>query len=209
MKIRKMLGAMVLCLMTFLAIGCGNGQSAEKTDAGSAQAQSAESKVDKAMNKTLVVYFSRSGNTEYAAKEIARETGADIFKVEPTDNSYEADYDTVVALAKKELQEGARPAFKGQLENIDQYDTVYIGSPVWWGDMPMILYTFLDKYNLSGKKIAPFTTHEGSGLGQVPKNLQNYVPGAKVVEGLAIRGSSVRNAGSDIQAWVEKVKSAQ
>ena len=207
MKIRKVLGALALCMMTFLAIGCGSSQGAAKTDVS---AQAAEnSNVDKAVNKTLVVYFSRSGNTEYVAQEIAKETGADIFKVEPTDDSYQADYNTVVDLAKKELQEGARPPFQGQVENIGQYDTIYIGSPVWWGDMPMILYTFLDKYDLSGKKLAPFVTHEGSGLAQIPQNLQKQVPNAKVVDGLALRGSSARNSADEIKSWVEKVKSAQ
>ena len=211
MKIRKVLGALALCMMTFLAIGCGSSQGAAKADgAGSAQTQTAENtKVDKAVNKTLVVYFSRSGNTEYVAQEIAKETGADIFKVEPTDDSYQADYNTVVDLAKKELQEGARPPFQGQVENIGQYDTIYIGSPVWWGDMPMILYTFLDKYDLSGKKLAPFVTHEGSGLAQIPQNLQKQVPNAKVVDGLALRGSSARSSADEIKSWVEKVKSAQ
>lgn len=207
MKIRKVLGALALCMMTFLAFGCGSSQGAAKTDVS---AQAAEnSNVDKAMNKTLVVYFSRSGNTEYVAQEIAKETGADIFKVEPTDDSYQADYNTVVDLAKKELQEGARPPFQGQVENIGQYDTIYIGSPVWWGDMPMILYTFLDKYDLSGKKLAPFVTHEGSGLAQIPQNLQKQVPNAKVVDGLALRGSSARSSADEIKSWVEKVKSAQ
>ena len=211
MQIRKVLGALALCMMTFLAFGCGSSQGADKeTAVGASQAQATEAgKEDTAMNKTLVVYFSRSGNTEYVAQEIAKATGADIFKVEPTDDRYDADYDTVVDLAKREQQQGARPEFQGQVENMAQYDTVYIGTPNWWADMPMIMYSFLDKYDLSGKKIAPFVTNEGSGLSQIPQSIQQAEPDAKVVEGLALRGSRVRSSGGEITSWVEKVQAAK
>ena len=211
MQIRKVLGALALCMMTFLAFGCGSSQGADKQEVvGASQAQATEAnKEDTAMNKTLVVYFSRSGNTEYVAQEIAKATGADIFKVEPTDDRYDADYDTVVDLAKREQQQGARPEFQGQVENMAQYDTVYIGTPNWWADMPMIMYSFLDKYDLSGKKIAPFVTNEGSGLSQIPQSIQQAEPDAKVVEGLALRGSRVRSSSGEITSWVEKVQAAK
>ncbi len=210
MQIRKTLGALALCMMTFLAFGCGSSQGADKQDTAGAATQAAgSSKEEAVMNKTLVVYFSRSGNTEYVAQEIAKATGADIFKIEPTDDRYDGDYNAVVDLAKQEQQEGARPEFQGQVENMAQYDTVYIGSPNWWSDMPMIMYSFLDKYDLSGKKIAPFVTNEGSGLSRIPQSIQQHEPDAQVVEGLALRGSSVRSSGAEISAWVEKVQAAK
>lgn len=210
MKAGKVLGALALCMMTFLAFGCGSSQGADKETAASQAVQSTESsKEDTAMNKSLVVYFSRSGNTEYAAQAIAQAAGADIFKIEPIDTRYEADYDTVVQLAKEEQQQGARPEIAGRLENISQYDTIYIGCPNWWSDMPMIMYTFLDSYDLSGKKIAPFVTNEGSGLSRIPESIQREEPDAHVVEGLAIRGSQVRSSDSAIRAWVEQVQAAK
>ena len=112
-----------------------------------------------------MVYFSWSGNTEFVANEIAKETGADVFRVVPADASrYDGDYDTVADIAKKEVAEQARPEFAGSVADFEQYDTIYLGYPCWWGDLPMIMYSFLAKYDLSGKTLATFTTNEGSVL---------------------------------------------
>ena len=136
-----------------------------------------------------MVYFSWSGNTEFVANEIAKETGADVFRVVPADASrYDGDYDTVADIAKKEVAEQARPEFAGSVADFEQYDTIYLGYPCWWGDMPMIMYSFLAKYDLSGKTLATFTTNEGSGFGDSLTNIQKAAPKAKLADGLQIRG---------------------
>ncbi len=209
MQIRKIFLAMVLCMMTIFVFGCGSSQDTSKQESAATTTQATSSKDSNAMNKSLVVYFSYSGNTEYVAQEIAKETGADVFKLEAADNRYDIDNDTLNGLAREEVQQGARPEFQGQVENMAQYDTVYIGFPNWCQDMPMIMYSFLDKYNLSGKKIAPFVTHEGSGLSKIPQSIQQHEPDARVVEGLALKGASVRSSGEQITSWIKKVQAAK
>ena len=117
--------------------------------------QEVSAETTEGISKSLVVYFSWSGNTENVAKSIQNQTDADIFEIIPQ-TPYSDDYDTVVDFAQEEQRADARPAISGSIENIAQYDVVYVGFPNWWGDMPMILYTFFDSYDLSGKTIAPF-----------------------------------------------------
>lgn len=108
----------------------------------------------------LIVYFSQTGNTETVANIIHDNVGGDIVKLETTE-AYPSDYDELVDYAHQEQQEDARPELSTVIENIEQYDTIFLGYPNWWGDMPMAIYTFLDTYDLSGKTIAPFITHGG------------------------------------------------
>lgn len=126
------------------------------------------------MSKTLVVYFSRigeqysvgeitEGNTAIIGKMIADIIGGDIFEIKVVDDNYPTKYGLLIQVSKLEKQVGARPEIVGGVENIDQYDTVFIGYPNWWADMPMPVYTFLEKYDLSDKKVYHFCTHEGSG----------------------------------------------
>ena len=126
------------------------------------------------MSKTLVVYFSRTGeqysvghitkgNTAIVAEIIAQKTGGDLFEIKAAHDNYPDKYRQLIQYAKKEQQEKARPEIVGDVKNIDKYDTVFIGYPNWWADMPMPVYTFLEKYNLSDKKVYNFCTHEGSG----------------------------------------------
>ena len=126
-------------------------------------------------HKALVVYYSRTGenyavgniaegNTAIVAKMIAAKTGADLFEIQ-TVKAYAADYTTCTEEAKKELREDARPAIAGDVADFDQYDTVYVGYPIWWGVPPMCVFTFFEKHDWAGKTVRPFATHEGSGLG--------------------------------------------
>lgn len=133
----------------------------------------------------LIVYFSQTGNTETVANIIHDNVGGDIVKLETTE-AYPSDYDELVDYAQQEQQEDARPELSTVIENIEQYDTIFLGYPNWWGDMPMAIYTFLDTYDLSGKTIAPFITHGGSGLSGTPENIQEEELNATVTEGLAL-----------------------
>ena len=154
--------------------------------------------------KVLVLYFSQSGNTEAVANIIHNEVGGDIVKLE-TVQTYPSDYNELVDYAQKEQRQNARPELKTKINNIEQYDTIFLGYPNWWSDMPMPLYTFLDEYDLSGKTIAPFITHGGSGLSGTPSKIKKEEPNATVTDGLAVSGSSARNSQSTVKNWLSKI----
>ena len=154
------------------------------------------------MAKTLIAFFSHAqenynvgfiseGNTFKVAKilkEVLQKKGvdADLFEIKPKEE-YPADYNECIAQAKKELSSKARPAIKEDMD-ISGYDTIYLGYPNWWGDMPMCVYTFLEKRDFSGKTIFPFCTHEGSGLGSTENKLKKALPASSVKGGLAVQG---------------------
>lgn len=215
MKFKTILTVLVVGLMGLLLLGCGSDAGDNAKD-NRAKAASVDTSENTAAGKTtsgaksLVVYFSWSGNTEFVANEIAKETGADVFRVVPADASrYDGDYDTVADIAKKEVAEQARPEFAGSVADFEQYDTIYLGYPCWWGDMPMIMYSFLAKYDLSGKTLAPFTTNDGSGFGDSLTNIQKAAPKAKLADGLQIRGKQVESSIGEIKAWVDGIKTGK
>ena len=142
------------------------------------------------------------GNTEKAAKMIADMTGADLFKIEQK-IPYAADYNTCIAQAKEDKQTGKRPEILNLPQDIDQYDEIYLGYPNYWGTMPMAVYTFLESYDFTGKKIHPFCTHEGSGMGSSERDISTLCPNAKLLPGLAIRGSDAGQSDKIIREWLE------
>lgn len=157
-------------------------------------------------SRILVVYFSRTGeqytvgvidhgNTAIVAEMIADETGADLFEILPEDDHYPMTYAELTDVAKKEQNENTRPAYAGEVPDLSRYDTVFIGAPVWWGDWPMIMYTFFEENAdaLAGKNLVPFSTHEGSGLSGFDKKLSGAIPGSTVLQGLATRGNDCQN----------------
>ncbi len=156
--------------------------------------------------KILIAYFSRSGNTQTIANLIHENVGGDIFRIQ-TVQSYPSDYTETTEVAKKEQEENARPELTDKVENIEQYDTIFVGYPNWWGTMPMAVFTFLEEYNLEGKNIVPFCTHEGSALGRSENDIKQTVPNANVLKGLAIRGSNVNSnsAKTSVNDWIEEL----
>ncbi len=155
-------------------------------------------------SKSLVVYFSWSGNTENVAKSIQSQTDSDIFEIVPA-TPYSDDYDTVLDVAQEEQQNNARPAISGDIENLEQYDVIYVGFPNWWGDMPMILYTFFDTYDLSGKTVALFCTSGGSGLSNTVNEVKSLEPNATVTEGLHIGSGSSSNPDAAVSTWLSDI----
>lgn len=125
-------------------------------------------------NKILVAYFSRSGNTEKIANEIHNIVGGDIIKIE-TVKQYPSDYNATTAEARTEQDENARPELKTKIDNIEQYDTIFVGYPNWWGTMPMALFTFFEEYDFNEKTVIPFCTHEGSGLGRSEDDIKGII----------------------------------
>lgn len=155
-------------------------------------------------SKSLVVYFSWSGNTENVAKSIQDQTDSDIFEIVPA-TPYSDDYDTVVDLAQEEQRNNARPAISGSIENLADYDVIYVGYPNWWGDMPMILYTFFDTYDLSGKTVALFCTSGGSGLSGTVNEVKSLEPNATVTDGLHIRDNASGSPDSAVSEWLSDI----
>lgn len=184
-----------------------SGQEAEDTKAPGAEAAESESGEESPSDgdgkKALVAYFSWSGNTENVANSIAARTGADIFKIVPAE-PYTNDYDELLDIATKEKQDGARPEIADSIENFEQYDVVYVGYPNWWSDMPMILYTFFDSYDFSGKTIAPFCTSGGSGLSGTVNSIKELEPEAEVLDGLHIGASASSDPDSAVEEWLGK-----
>ena len=163
-------------------------------------------------HQSIVVYYSRTGdnysvgnitigNTAKVAAEIAKQTGADLVEIKPV-KDYPAVYKECTDVAKQELNEHARPAIATTVENFEQYHTVYIGYPMWWGDAPMVVYTFLDNHAIDSKTLIPFATHEGSGLANTPYKLQKAYPKAIVKDGLEITGSVAQNNPEEVQKQV-------
>jgi len=171
-----------------------------------------EPQTDSDGKNILVAYFSRAdenynvgtidkGNTQIVAEYIADEVGADSFHIE-TVTPYPADYDDCCDVAKQELADKARPEIHGGVENMEQYDIVFLGYPIWWGDMPMAVYTFMDSYDFSDKVVIPFNTHEGSGESGTYSAIGSYLPNAQVLDGMAIQGKTAQEFNSDTQQSV-------
>ena len=155
------------------------------------------------MSKTLVAYFSASGVTKKSAEKIAQAANADIFEIEPSVLYTDADLDWRNKNSRSSVEMSdlsSRPAILKKVENMSQYDTVIIGFPIWWYTAPTIINTFIESYDLSGKKIALFATSGGSGLGNTIKELQPSAPGAEFVEG----GLLNRANRQEIEKWVDK-----
>lgn len=179
---------------------------AEESQAASESPERAESSEDTI--RSLVVYFSWSGNTEAVAQEIQSQTGADLFEIVPQ-TPYTDNYNEMLDIASEEQNSNARPALTGGVENFEDYDVVYVGYPNWWNDMPMILYTFFGAYDFSGKTIAPFCTSGGSGLANTVASIQEMEPEATVTEGLHINGSNASEPTEDIAEWLNGIGLAQ
>lgn len=165
--------------------------------------------------KILVVYFSRTGynypnqwldvgHTARIAGYIAELTGGDRFEIVPV-VPYPDNYQETVAIAREEYDSNARPAITGTVENMDEYDTVFIGGPIWHGAMPMIIRTFYESYNLSGKTLVPFSTHAGSGLGDSERLARSYYPDNTILDGLAVQGTNSQNARGDVETWLRRI----
>lgn len=143
------------------------------------------------------------GNTEVAAGIIRKLTDAELFKIEQI-QPYAKDYNECIVQAQEDQKRNARPILKDYLKTIADYDVIYLGFPNYWGTIPMAVFSFLENYDFNGKIIKPFCTHEGSGLGNSISDIKKLCPGAKVLEGLAIQGSSVQRAEDAIEKWIEK-----
>lgn len=200
------------------ADGTSSGSSAESTGSTASQTSApVESKTDATAEtsqpendetfdggKILIAYFSETGNTDKLAQIIHEQTGGELFRIEPV-----TPYPTGDALfdyTKSEQDNDERPEIAGKVENMEQYDTVFIGYPIWWYEVPQIIKTFLDEYDLSGKTVVPFNTHEGSRDGGTYRYIAEQEPGATVLEGLPIRGGDMQNDQTQtVREWLDRI----
>ncbi len=167
------------------------------------------------MSKTLIAFFSRAdenyfggamryvklGNTEIVCNLMKDMIEAELFKIEMK-NPYSPVYMTCIDEAKKDLREKARPELTRCLDSIDQYDTVILAYPNYWGTIPMAVATFLERYDFTGKTILPLCTNEGSGMGGSEKTIRQCAPGADVKKGLPITGSRAADSGESVRRWL-------
>ena len=143
------------------------------------------------------------GNSEICAAFIREAVGGDLFMIE-TVRPYAEDYMTCIDQAKEELRRGERPELKEYLESAEGYDNVFVCGPCWWGTFPCAVFSQLEKLDLSGKKLLPLMTHEGSGLGSCLRDLEKSCPGARIMPGLAIHGADAAQSGSRVAQWARE-----
>ncbi len=155
--------------------------------------------------KILIAYYSlRNGNTRIVAEEIQKNVGGDIFRIE-TVNNYPAEYRDVTDQAKREQESEFRPKLKKNVSGFNQYDVIFIGSPIWWGTVAPTVKTFLESNDFKGKTIVPFVTHGGSQLGSSVSDIRKLCPDSKVLDGLAVLGSNANNSSNDVIKWLNTI----
>ena len=163
--------------------------------------------VDAATGATPVVNYNgkQMGATQYVATLVAEQTGADIQRITVADDHYPVEYNELADVAKAERDNNKHPALTST-HDLNGYDNIILGMPVWWYTMPMILYTFFETYDFAGKTIIPFNTHEGSGDSGTYDTIKELEPQATVLEGLAIRGGKISGAESEVTDWLKGLK---
>ena len=164
------------------------------------------------MNKSIVIFFSHAGdnycvgnikvgNTKIVADYISEITGADQFEI--VTHKYDGmAYTPLINLAKEEANRGELPPYEGSAPDLSQYDTVFIGGPIWWGTYPQVMFTLFRDINLDGKTVIPFTTHEGSGLASTVSDVKKSFPNANVQKGWSIYGHEVRSGRAKVEKWL-------
>ena len=211
-------------VFAFALAGCGQEEAAKETAKPAAQAQETAAKPQ---GKTLVVYFSVPettkpdnmneeeenstvvidgrvlGNTQYVAEVIREKTGAEIFRIEP-ETPYPMNHAELEKVATKEKQDKALPKISGKIENLADYDTIFVGYPNWYADMPRIMYSFFEDYDLSGKTVILFVTSGGSGFSDSIRTIKKLEPNAKVMDkGLSVSRDKAQESKDDILSWLK------
>ena len=194
----------IICVVGFL-IARNLGSKSVGIDPNTTNEKGKEGTTSLDSSKVLVVYFSQSGNTQKLAKLISDRVGGDFIRIK-TVKDYPTVYATLASDAKAERDNDERPELKDLGIDLDKYDTIFIGYPIWWYQMPMAMYTFFDTYDFSGKTIVPFNTHEGSGDGGTYEDIKELEPDAIVLEGLPIRGGDMeQDQGGKVDNWLKEL----
>jgi len=224
---KKIYQLLLLVCFCVCLVGCSKTDTAmnQSTETPAVNKQNVESETDN-KSKILIAYFTRAdnieidpdvdatssasinsngtsyeGNLAIMADYIKEATGGDTFSILTT-KTYPTGYRDTTDMAKEEQNNDARPELSSHVENMEDYDIIFLGYPIWWGGLPMPVYTFLEKYDFSGKTIVPFAAHEGSGLGNGPSEIAEICPDAQILDGFAVKGSEVSASKADIEDWV-------
>lgn len=212
----KLIGIIVAILIVLgVVIGVIHSKSSTQTTSNNAIQESKDNSSrskSTSHGKTLIIYFShagrnyegnlKTGNTAVIANYIKEKTNADVYEVIPA-KAYPTDsYSKLTKIATSEKDNNARPAIKGQLPDVSKYENIFIGSPIWYSEYPMIMRTLFDKINLNNKTIIPFVTNEGSGFGSTREILKKQYPKAKILKGYETEGSNVKDAQRDVNKWL-------
>lgn len=155
----------------------------------------------------LIAYYSHSGNTGKIANFIGQQTGGELLPIQPME-AYPISYNAVTEQAKKEIKAGYHPAIKTHTPNLDNYNTIFIGTPNWWSTIAPPIATFLTQNDMSGKTIIPFCTHGGGGIGQVARDIEKLCPNSTILDGFEIYGDGSGAAPAKLSAWLKKIKLA-
>ena len=174
----------------------------EPTEAPAEETAESETSTTGDSSSVLIAYFSWSGNTEQVAQIIQQETGGDLFEIAPA-TAYTDDYNELLDIAQQEQSDNARPELAGQVENWEQYDTVFVGYPNWWNDAPMAVYTFLESYDWDGKTLVPFNTSATGGFGRSLSGLEESAAGASILDGLSFTERTLGDAQSEVTTWLD------
>lgn len=213
--------------LTALLTACGTAGNAAET--GNAQSAAPVAAAENGNHRILIAYFSYgenaelpdgadasasasiqpsaeglTGNTGLIARDIQKAAGGTLFSIR-TETPYPDTYQATVDQGRVEQQQNARPALSAHVENMADYDIIFLGYPNWWGDMPMPLYSFLDEYDLSGKTIIPFCTSGGSALSDTVNAIRNAEPDAAVMDGFHVSGSSAAIAEGSVLNWIRAI----
>ena len=203
---------LVAVLAVAFATGC-NGQN--KNNAATHDRASQQTSNPGNMKNSIVIFFSHAGdnysvgvidtgNTKIVADYISEITGADQFEI--VTHKYDGmAYTPLIELAKEEARKGELPPYEGTAPDLSQYDTVFIGGPVWWGTYPQVMFTLFKDINLDGKTVIPFTTHEGSGLASCASDVKKAFPKAKITGEFSIYGHEVRTGKAKVEKWLKSL----
>lgn len=151
----------------------------------------------------LIAYYTWSGNTEHIARLIQQKSGGDLFTIKP-EKEYPGSYGVCVRQAKKEIHDGFMPELTALPDTLNQYETVFVGSPIWWYTMAPPVLTFLSRSKLADKNILPFCTHGGGGEGHFTEDVRKSCPGSSVRDGLILYGSGGSRAEAEVSAWLKR-----
>lgn len=222
----------IFVLLSIIMLSCTNNDTQKKdyiVDSLETSQKIDALNISNTQNKILIAYFTWSdntvvenpdsidvdaetsasvlspGNAELIANWIAEETGGDLFSIK-TQNKYSSDYDECLNQARKERDNNERPALVGRVNNIDDYDVIFLGFPNWWYTCPMAVFTFVESYDLSGKTIIPFCTHGTGGLSRTIRDLKNILPeNCEVLEAIGVYRPEVKNSKNKVLDWLRKL----
>ena len=193
---KKFLLILLSAVLLFSITACNNSSNSSNT--GQKENNSAVANNNTGGKKILIAYFSHTGTTRKVAKRIQELTKGDIFEIK-TVTPYPDDYQQCVDIAKKEKEENARPKLAAKVNNMDDYDVIFVGYPIWWHTAPMAIDTFLESYNLSGKTIVPFCTSGGSDIKESMEAIDTLGAKAKILQGLTA------NNINDVEPWLKRI----